>query len=165
MIALTYGLNSKFRKKASSKVRLEKITMLKCIFQTFWLLVVRNGTLNAVFDSRAQRFWSRRGRSTNSTETEFCRLSTQWANQLSKLVDNANILRRFDSSTNVFLSTFEICLPAKHYLRTASTLRDIIQVLEKYQLFKEPTQILYVLRNLALLVAFSERNLKLRIRH
>ena len=58
----------------------------------------------------------------------------------------ANFLRRFDSSTNVPLSYFDICLRAIHYITKASTLTAIIQVSRKNHLFSK-TQTLYVLRN------------------
>ena len=73
-------------------------------------------------------------------------------NQLSKFVHYENFLRRFDSSTNVPLSIFENCLLAINYIK-ASTLTEIKQVLEKF-FYQKETQILYVLRNLAVLVAF-----------
>ena len=52
-------------------------------------------------------------------------------NQLSIFVDIANFPRRFDSSTNVPLNNFDICLRAIHYMTKAFTLTVFIQVLRK----------------------------------
>ena len=80
-------------------------------------------------------FLGQRVQSTNSTEIEFCSLSTQSVNQLSIFVDIANFLRRFDTSTNSPLNNFDICLRAIHYMTKPFTLTVVIRDLRKKTIF------------------------------